>query len=123
MTTTARGSATPGPARRAGGLDAVEAGHADVEQAHVGAQPPGELDGPLPVGGLADDLDARLGVEDHREPGADDLLVVGDEHPDAHVAAPVRGSTAVTVQPRSGSGPASQVPPSRSARSIMPMSP
>ena len=44
-----------------------------------------------PVGGLADDLDARLGVEDHREPGADDLLVVGDEHPDAHAGRPGPG--------------------------------
>src|SRR5919108_524873 len=46
------------------------------------------------------------------EAGADDLLVVGDDHPDAHRAHPARGSTAVTVQPRSGSGPALQVPPS-----------
>ena len=38
-------------------------------------------------------------------------------------ADPVRGRTAVTVQPRPGFGPASQVPPSRSARSIMPTSP
>ena len=32
------------------------------------------------VGGLADDLDAVLGVEDHRQPGADQPLVVGDQH-------------------------------------------
>ena len=124
MTTTASGSATPGPASAPGGLDAVQAGHADVEQAHVRAQPPGQLDGPPPVGGLADDLDVRLGVEDHREPGADDLLVVGDEHPDAHAAAPgARAARRSRSSRGRGSGPASQVPPSRSARSIMPISP
>ena len=104
-------------------LDAVHAGHAHVEQAHVGAQAPGELDGAAAVGGLAGHLDARLGVQDHGQPGAHDLLVVGDDHAYGHEAHPVRGSTAVTVQPRPGSGPARQVPPSRVARSAMPASP
>ena len=31
-----------GPAEQAGRLEAVELGHADVEQAHVGAQPLGQ---------------------------------------------------------------------------------
>ncbi len=34
----------PGAGERACGLDAVKAGHPDVEQAHVRAQAPGELD-------------------------------------------------------------------------------
>nr|BFE69108.1 hypothetical protein GCM10020092_024090 [Actinoplanes digitatis] len=93
-----------GSGQRAGGLDAVEAGHPDVEEAHVGAQVPGQFDGAVPVGGLADDLDVRLRVEDHRESGADDLLIVGDHHPHGHVAPPARGSTAVTVQPRPSGG-------------------
>ena len=70
-----------------------------------------------PSAASPDDLDPGLGVEDHREPGPHHLLVVGDEDPDAHRAAPRRGRTAATVHPRSGFGPASQVPPS-SARPL-----
>ena len=98
-------------------------GHPDVEQADVGPQLAGERHRLAPVGGLADHLDVGLGVEDHRQPGADELLVVGDEHADGHRAAPARGSTASTVQPWSGPGPASRVPPSSAARSVMPTRP
>ena len=76
-----------------------------------------------PSARLADHLDVGLRVEDHPQPGAHELLVVGDEHAHAHVDQPVRGSTAVTVHPPPGAGPASQVPPSRVARSIMPVMP
>jgi len=81
------------------------------------------------VGGLADHGDARLGVEDHPQPGADDFLVIRDEHPDGHVTARhviacFRGKTALTAQPWPGLlGPASQLPPSRRTRSIMPVRP
>ena len=68
-----------------GGLDAVDLGHADVEQADVGSQLAGECDGVEAVGGLTDDLDVFLGVEEHREAGPDDLLVVGEEYTDGHV--------------------------------------
>jgi len=50
-----------------GGLDPVEVGRADVEQAHVGSQPTSERDGVEAVGGLTDHLDVQLGVENHRE--------------------------------------------------------
>ena len=120
MTTTASGSATSGPASCARRLDAVELGHPDVEQAHVGPQLAGQRHGLTAVGRLADHLDVGLGVEDHAQPGPDDLLVVGDEHADGHRGGPLRGSTAPTVQPRSGPGPASRVPPSSVARSVMP---
>ena len=87
MTTTASGSSTSGPASwRVASMPSM-AGHADVEQAHVGAQLAGERHRLASVGGLADDLDVGLGVEDHPEPGADDLLVVGDEHADGHAPA------------------------------------
>ena len=52
-----------GSGEQARGLDAVEHRHADVEQAHVGPQAPGELDGLAPVGRLRHDLDAVLCVE------------------------------------------------------------
>ena len=118
-----------------GGLDPVEVGHADVEQAYIGSQLAGERDGVEAVGGLSDDLDVGLSVEEHREADPDDLLVVGDEYTDGHVyadgsgawdrsATPARvGSVASTTQPRSVPGPASRVPPSSEARSRMPMRP
>ena len=50
---------------------------------------PATLDGLDAVDGLADDLDVRLGLQDHPEPRAQELLVVGDEDADhAHI---VRG--------------------------------
>ena len=104
------------------GLDAVDLGHADVEQAHVGPQSSCQRDRLAPVGRVPDDLDIRLRVEDHRQAGADELLVVGDEHADDHCP-PARGRTAETVQPLPGPGPASRVPPSSAARSVMPTIP
>ncbi len=76
-----------------------------------------------PVGGLAHHLDVGLGVEDHPEPGADELLIVGYEDADAHLGFPSRGSTAVTVHPLCAQGPVSSVPPSSAARSLIPTRP
>ena len=58
-----------------------------VEQADVRAKPSGQGHGGTPVGGLADDLDVGLGVEDHAQSGAHDVLVVGDQDPDGHLVA------------------------------------
>ena len=112
-----------GSGELSGGLDAVQVRHPDVEQAHIGPELAGEGHRLASVGGLADHLDVGLGVEDHREPGADQLLVVGDEHPDGHAAVPSLGRTASTVQPRSRLGPASSAPPRSLARSVMPAIP
>ena len=62
-------------------VDAADLGHLDVHEHHVGPFRPGELDRLAPVGGLADHLDAGLGVEQHVEPGTHQGLVVG--HGDA----------------------------------------
>ena len=64
----------------AGGLQAVHVGHPDVHQHDVGPQLRRRRHRLGPVGGLADHLDAARG-EDHPEAGADQVLVVGDEHP------------------------------------------
>ena len=112
-----------GPGEGERGLEAVHHRHPDVEEAHVGPDAARERHGFRAVGGLADDLDAGLRVEDHAEPRAHELLVVGDEHAHAHVDQPERGSTAVTAQPPPGTGTASQVPPSRAARSVIPVMP
>jgi len=93
-----------GAGELAGGFDPVDLGHADVEQAHVWAQCAGQRHCFPTVGGFADDLDAGLDVEDHGQSGTDDVLVVGDEHADRHVVAPLLGRTASTVQPPSGRG-------------------
>src|SRR4029453_15665437 len=81
MTTIGRGSVTAGPGRGVG---------AELDRQG------GRL---APVGGRADHFDVGLGVEQHRQPGAHDGLVVGDEDPDAHRAAPVRGRTASPPPP------------------------
>ncbi len=94
------GSSTSGPASRRVASMPSMFGHADVEQAHVGSQPTGQRHRFAPVGCLADDLDVGLRVEDHPEPGADDLLIVGEEHADGHERPPPLGSTACTVHPR-----------------------
>ena len=76
-------------------LDPVEVRHADVHQDDVGAQRLGGVERGEAVGGLADDLEVGLGVEDDAEAGADELLVVGDQDAD-HVASP-NGSRARTA--------------------------
>ena len=73
------------------------------------------------------------GIEATRQlagPNVDDPLAVIvittfdlDEHADGHGLTTPFGSTALTVQPPSGSGPAWRVPPSRLARSAMPTRP
>ncbi len=94
-------------------LDPVELGHADVHQDDVGLQPLGLLDRVEAVGGLADDLEVILGVEDHAEPGADERLVVSDQQAHAQTRLNSRtsvGRVARTRQP-SSVGPASKEPP------------
>jgi len=94
-----------GTGELSGGLDAIDVGHAYVEQADVRAKSAGQGHCLAPVGGFADDVDAGLGFEDHPEPGPDDLLVVSDKHSDRHLARPL-GSAASTVHPASGVRPA-----------------
>ena len=72
--------------------------------------------------GLADHLDVVAGVEDHAEAGPHQRLVVGDHDPDGHGAAS-NGRRAWTRYPPWAVGPASSVPPSRAARSRIPISP
>ena len=54
----------------------------------------------LAVDRLADDLEVVLGVDEHPQAGADEVLVVGDEDADAHAAtAWVTGRRASTRKP------------------------
>jgi hypothetical protein len=64
-----------------GRFDPIEAGHADVHQHHVRAEPPTLGDRVRPVVGLADHLEVVLGIEDQSEPRTHQGLVVDDDHP------------------------------------------
>ncbi|GIH25855.1 hypothetical protein Aph01nite_41650 [Acrocarpospora phusangensis] len=64
-----------------GRLDTVLDRHAHVHQDHVRLQAPGLGDRLHAVGGLTDDLHVRLRVQNQAEPGPEEVLVVGDEHP------------------------------------------
>ena len=110
--------AVAGREHAAGRLDAVELGHADVHQHDVGGELARLLDRLQAVGGLADDVEVVLGVEDHPEARAHERLVVGDQHPHrAHAAASTvvssatSGSFARIRKPPPRRRPASSSPP------------
>ena len=60
-----------------GGLQAVQFGHPDVHEDHVGAGAPDRVDRLPAVGGLGDHVDAVAG-QDHPEAGPDQRLIIGD---------------------------------------------
>ena len=83
-----------------------------------GVEPARLLDRLEAVGGLADDVEVVLGVEDHPEAGAHERLVVGDQ--DAHrahaaastvVSSATSGSFARIRKPPPRRRPASSSPP------------
>src|SRR5919106_1437185 len=98
-----------GAGELAGGLDTVHLGHAYVEQANVRAQLARECHCFAAIGGLADDLDVRLSVQDHR---AADMVGAGRASPRGPGLAPGRARgrrrssahAAVATHPSPGSG-------------------
>ena len=83
------------PRQATGRLDAVHDRHPDVHEHHVGLCALGEGDRLGAVRRLADDIDVRLGLEDHAEAGPHQRLVVDDHDPDAaHPMPRSVGSTA-----------------------------
>lgn len=105
------------------GVEAVEAWHLDVEQRYLDVEVAGGGDGFVAGRGLGDDRDATGGFEDGAEPGADEGLVVGDEHPERKAHAEAVGRVTWMRWRPSSVGPASRVPPSALTRSRMPASP
>ena len=89
-----------------------------------GVQPAGEVDRGAPVPALAHHLEVGLGVDDRREPGADQRLVVADQHPDrrGHDGLPA-GMRARTTKPPPARRPALNSPPRASTRSRSPARP
>ncbi|GAA4239262.1 hypothetical protein GCM10022254_58640 [Actinomadura meridiana] len=69
------------------GLDAVQAGHANVEQDDVRIVFSNGGDRGGAVARLGHDFDVGLGVQDHREAAADEFLVVRQHHPDHAITA------------------------------------
>ena len=59
------------------GLHAVQTGHPDVHEHHIGVESVGLLDGFDPVRGLADHLEVVLGLEDQAQTPAHHRFVVG----------------------------------------------
>ncbi len=104
------------PPRR---LDAVEARHADVHEDDRRAQAPRLVDGLAAVGRLAHHLDVRRRLEQLAKAGADQGLVVGDEHARAHV----RGRCAWIAKPPPSRAPVWSAPPYSATRSRIPISP
>ena len=81
------GLGDPGAGEQPGGLQAIELGHADVEQAHVGAQALGLGDRGPAVADIGHHLDGRR-LEDHPEARAHHGLIVGDQDPQGHARSP-----------------------------------
>jgi len=78
-------------------------------QRHVGLEAPNGRDRLLAVGGLGDDVDVRLRLQQGAKARADHRLVVGDDDPDAHGV--VIGSEALTTKPPPAPGCVSSHPP------------
>ena len=111
ITTTAIGSATSGPAScRVASRPSIRACGCRRDRRPDAAH--GQPTAVRPSPASPTTSMSRLGVEDHHQSSAHDLLVVGDQDPDRHAQPPSRGRTAVTVQPpppRTGlEGPAEQ---------------
>ena len=112
-----------------GRLDAVDARHPHVHEDHVRSGVPHQGDRVLAVGGLADDREVRLDLEDHPEAGAHQRLVVDHRHPDGALCpcagrhAGSKGRVATSSNPPSGLARATSEPPYTATRSRIPNRP
>ena len=72
----------------AGGLQAIEAGHADVEKRDVGIEQANSFDGSLAVRSFADDGPAELRLEKIAQTEPDNFVVVCQEQPKRDQSSP-----------------------------------
>ena len=96
------------------GVQPGHAGHRDVEHGHVGVLGQRALHRLDAVLGLGRDLHVGLALDQHRQAGADDAVVVCDQDAD-------HGSLSVTSVPAPGEERRSSSPPTSRARSAMPV--
>ncbi len=106
----------------ASGLDPVDPRHPHVHQHDVAAQLPRLRDGLDAVARFADDVEPGIGSKDHPKARADEVPVVGEEHPDHRIRSH-SGKLARTTYPPPLRGPASILPPKTAARSRIPSRP
>ena len=106
-------------AQAAGGLDPVAVRHPEVHQHDVWPQLDRQRECLVAIGCRAHHLDAREQPEQGAESLADHALVIGHQDADGAVHAGTHSSTRNPLPV----GPAVSVPPSSSARSLMPVSP
>src|SRR5204863_4203048 len=99
--------------------DAVEAGHAHVEEDDVGPLPLDDGEGRFAVGGVADHVDAPAELQQPANSFADQALIVGDDDAD-HAET---GTQMTTETPRPAWLRTSMPPPTRRRRSLMPSMP
>ena len=123
------------PANPLGRLDAIQQGHADIHQDHVGLVALRELHRDQPIFGLPDDFHVWRVFKDDAQPFPHQALIIRDQDADlrfAHDRLPFwaacspdcsYGSLRLTVNPPVSAGPASTWPPSAWARSRIPWSP
>src|SRR5690606_32373270 len=89
---------------------------------HVGQQRPRLLLRGVAVARLPHDRDVRLGLEDQAETGAQQRLVVHQQHPDRHDPS-FNGNLARTSKPPPDFGPTLRIPPQSATRSLTPTTP
>ena len=112
---------------RLGGGDAVDVRHPHVHDHDVGPMPRGSGGGLPAVRRLRDHLEVAVRLEDHAEPQPEQVLVVGQDHPNRH-RRPCRapsarsGIQALTRQPPVV-GPANSRPLCSATRSRIPIRP
>jgi len=110
-----------------GGLQPVHLGHSDIHQNHVGSKLQGQGYCLASVLRFADDEQIRFEFEHLANSFADDLVILSDHDGDLfHVVcwnALVKGICARIVVPRPGEDSISKVPPTISARSLIPRIP
>ena len=75
---------------RMGGGDAVQGGHPDVHEDDVGVSGLDHVQGADAVGGLTDHTHVLLGIQNHAEAGANQVLVVHqrDAQRSGHISSP-----------------------------------
>src|SRR5581483_1698601 len=72
---------------------------------------------------LLDDLDVDLGLEQHPQAGADESVVVDDQHLRRHQSGDSSGTSATSVVPAPNADSIEMRPPTSATRSRMPTSP